>query len=104
MTYIKSLTLQILAIPWIAESIAFLGVVWYAVQSFYYAQIIVPTLDESSYLYKGYLFAEGIYRPFQDYGPWTNKMPLAFLIPGWAQALLGRVCVMGAILRFSWGC
>ena len=89
MTFYKILPRHFLAIPWIAEGIALIGAVWYAAQSFYYAHLIVPTLDESSYLYKGYLFADGIYRPFQDYGPWTNKMPLAFLIPGWAQALLG---------------
>jgi hypothetical protein len=33
--------------------------------------------------------ATGQYWPFQDYGPWTNHMPLAFLIPGYAQVLFG---------------
>lgn len=68
---------------------ALAGVLLYAGQSLYYAHYLPSTLDEGNYLYKGLLFARGIYQPFQDYGPWTNKMPLAFLIPGWAQDLLG---------------
>jgi hypothetical protein len=42
-------------------------------------------LDEGLYLYKGLLFTTGRYWPFQDFGTWTNHMPLAFLIPGWVQ-------------------
>ena len=45
-------------------------------------------LDEGLYLYKGFLYASGRYWPFQDFGPWTNHMPLAFLIPGWIQRLV----------------
>jgi hypothetical protein len=47
------------------------------------------SLDEGLYLVKGWLFASGQYAPYQPYGPWTNKMPLAFLFYGWAQALFG---------------
>ncbi|MCJ7622453.1 MAG: hypothetical protein MUO76_03040 [Anaerolineaceae bacterium] len=36
---------------------------------------------------KGLLFFSGKYTPFQFYGPWTQKMPLAYLIPGAAQWL-----------------
>jgi len=50
----------------------------------------VSVLDEGLYLVKGYLFAQGIYYPFQDYGPLTNHMPLAFLIPGWVQSFFGE--------------
>jgi hypothetical protein len=46
-------------------------------------------LDEGLYLYKGYLFAEGIFRPFQDYGFWTQKAPLSYLVYGWIQQLFG---------------
>ena len=46
-------------------------------------------MDEGEYLLKGWLFVSGQYRPFQDYGLWTNHMPLSFLIPGWVQALFG---------------
>ncbi|NPA06428.1 MAG: hypothetical protein GXO54_03390 [Chloroflexi bacterium] len=48
-----------------------------------------PVLDEGLYLYKGWLFAQGRYRPFEPYGPWTNHMPLSFLIPGWLQRIFG---------------
>ena len=44
-------------------------------------------MDEGSYLMKGLLFVTGKYKPFEPYGPWTNKMPLSFIIPGWAQAV-----------------
>ena len=46
-------------------------------------------LDEGMYLYKGLLFANGWYQPYQDYGLWTNHMPLAFLIPGYVQKWFG---------------
>ncbi len=46
-------------------------------------------MDEGEYLLKGHLFVTGQYWPFQEYGIWTNQMPLAFLIPGWVQMLFG---------------
>ena len=46
-------------------------------------------LDEGLYLLKGYWFAVGEYVPFEAFGPWTNKMPLAFLIPGYVQRIFG---------------
>jgi hypothetical protein len=46
-------------------------------------------VDEGSFLIKGYYYITGKYTPFQDYGPWTNNMPLAYYIPGLAQALFG---------------
>lgn len=69
--------------------LAVLGGILYLAQAIYYAQVSLPNLDEGSYLYKGYLFAEGAYRPFQEYGFWVNKMPLSFLIWGWALKLFG---------------
>ena len=60
-------------------------------------------LDEGLYLYKGWLFAAGKYVPFQDYGPWTNQMPLAFLIPGWAQLFLGPGLQTGRTFAFLLG-
>ena len=74
---------------WIAQALSVLGVIWYAVQSYRFAHTLISPLDEGNYLYKGWLFATGVYAPFQDYGVWTNKMPLAFLIPGWVQELFG---------------
>ncbi|MEA4909605.1 MAG: glycosyltransferase family 39 protein [Anaerolineaceae bacterium] len=72
-----------------AEVVALLGGLVYLAQSVYYAHADMVSMDEGTYLTKGLLFATGVYRPFQDYGPWTNKMPLAFLVPGWAEAMFG---------------
>ena len=66
-----------------------MGLGVYMIQSWFYAHTIPSVLDEGSYLYKGYLFATGQYVPFQDYGPWTNHMPLSFLIPGYIQKWFG---------------
>jgi hypothetical protein len=74
----------------LADVLAWLGGCVYAVQSFIYAFRLASMLDEGAYLYKGYLFVSGLYRPFQDFGPWTNKAPLAFVIPGFFQDLLGQ--------------
>lgn len=46
-------------------------------------------MDEGSYGIKGLLFTSGQYSPYQDYGPWTNKMPLSFLLPGIIQQIFG---------------
>ena len=64
------------------------GAVLYLVQLWISAHTISVRLDESAYIYKGYLFATGEYTPF---GPdiWTNKAPFAFLIPGYVQAWFG---------------
>ncbi|HZW03252.1 MAG TPA: hypothetical protein VFF68_04960, partial [Anaerolineaceae bacterium] len=45
------------------------------------------SLDEGVYLVKGLLFATGQYLPYQPYGPYMHKLPLAFLIPGVVQAI-----------------
>ena len=66
-----------------------LGGVLYLRQLWLYTHIIFSRLDESAYVYKGYLFATGVYRPFQPYGVWTNKAPFAFLIPGYIQTWFG---------------
>lgn len=68
---------------WLPVFAAVWGGILYLAQAIYYAQVSLPNLDEGSYLYKGYLFAEGTYHPFQEYGFWVNKMPLSFLIWGW---------------------
>jgi hypothetical protein len=77
------------AAPWLAGSLALAGGVLFLVQSWIYAHTQASLLDEGAYLLKGYLFASGQYWPYQDYGPWTNHMPLAFLIPGYVQELFG---------------
>jgi hypothetical protein len=46
----------------------------------------VSVLDDGRTV-KGLLFAQGLYRPFQDFGPLTNHMPLAFFVPGWVEMI-----------------
>lgn len=74
---------------WTPVLLAVLGAVLYLIQALIYAHTTVPGLDEGSYLLKGYLYVRGIYEPFQPYGPFTNKAPFAFLIPGFAQYIFG---------------
>ncbi len=66
------------------------GLVYLIVQAVSFAERL-PTIvwDESMYLYKGYLFAAGRYTPFEDFGPWTNQLPVSFLIPGYVQEWFG---------------
>jgi hypothetical protein len=73
----------------LAGLLALLGACLYTVRSFIYTSSLASMLDEGAYLYKGYLFVRGVYQPFQDFGPWTNKAPFAFLIPGFFQNLIG---------------
>jgi hypothetical protein len=80
---------RIRANPWIAYLLASIGAVVYLVQAWIYAHNQASVLDEGLYLFKGLLFARGQYIPFQDYGPWTNHMPLSFLIPGYIQDWFG---------------
>jgi hypothetical protein len=71
------------------------GLLLFLGQSLVYIHQLPSTLDEGNYLYKGWLFVTGVIQPFQPYGVWTNKMPLAFLIPGAAQALFGPGLLTG---------
>lgn len=72
-----------------AGLVALAGVAAYLTQTLYYARVLDSILDEGSYLYKGLLFVRGVYAPYQDYGPLTNKMPLAFILPGLVQDWFG---------------
>jgi hypothetical protein len=74
---------------WLPIMLSLAGVFVYFFQLWHYAHMQYSVLDEGNYLYKGFLFATGRYVPFQDYGIWTNQMPLAFLIPGWAETVFG---------------
>ena len=89
--------------PWIAEAIAFLGAIVYVIQSWIYAHTQASILDEGAYLLKGLMYARGQYYPYQDYGFWTNHMPLSFLIPGYAQVLFGPGIRTGRYLALSLG-
>lgn len=74
---------------WLPFALAGLGAVLYFIQAFIYAHTTVSGLDEGSYLLKGILYLRGVYKPFEPYGPLTNKAPLAFLIPGFAEYIFG---------------
>ena len=76
-------------IPYFVEILTVIGLVFYIAQSWYFANSLDSIGDEGSYLYKGYMFARGDYYPFQEYTFWTNKAPLAFLIPGYIQLWFG---------------
>ena len=75
--------------PWLAHLLAGVGGLWYTLQLWGFAHMQESVLDEGAYIYKGLLFATGQYSPYQPNGPWTNHMPLAFLIPGYIQLIFG---------------
>ena len=85
----QNLILRLKEIPFLAELLALLGAGAYALHSWIHAHGQASVIDEGLYLYKGFMYSSGIYRPFQDFGPWTNHMPLSFLIPGWVQSAFG---------------
>jgi hypothetical protein len=72
-----------------ADIFSIAGILIFVIQLGINAHFQVSVLDEGLYLYKGLLFVSGRYQPFQDYGPLTYQMPLAFLIPGAVQFLFG---------------
>lgn len=74
---------------WVPHGIALFGGLVFLLASVVSAHGQRAVIDEGLYLYKGYLFASGRYIPFEDYGLWTNHMPLSFLIPGYVQRLFG---------------
>lgn len=81
--------LQLFKASWIAILLSGIGGALYMVQSWVYAHSQDSVLDEGAYLVKGLLFTTRQYTPFQDYGPFTNHMPLSFLIPGVVQYWFG---------------
>lgn len=74
---------------WGAGIISLTAGFFYIFQALNIAKYSESILDEGAYLFKGYLFLTGQYTPYQEYGPWTNKMPFSFLIPGSIQYLFG---------------
>ena len=80
---------RIKRIPYLIEIITVIGLGLYIAQAWHFVHSLDSIGDEGSYLYKGYMFARGDYFPFQEYTFWTNKAPLAFLIPGYIQLWLG---------------
>ena len=78
--------------------LALAGMVLYSSLSVGYAFTQISTIDEGLYQYKGYLFASGAYRPFQEYGPKTQYGPLSYLIPGYAHVVFGPSLLAGRLV------
>jgi hypothetical protein len=87
----------------IALLFALMGVAVYLAFSIHFANTQRSTIDEGLYLYKGYLFAKGVYQPFQDYGPRTEYSPLSYLIPGYIQLWFGPSLLTGRIFAVMVG-
>jgi hypothetical protein len=82
---------------------ALAGMAVYLAFAIHFANTQRSTIDEGLYLYKGYLFAKGIYHPFQEYGPRTEYSPLSFLIPGYIQLWFGPGLLTGRIFAILIG-
>ena len=94
---------RLFSAEWLPVSVAIGGAgvfLWLSVQ---YSHTQASLLDEGAYLLKGYYFAIGKYWPYQDYGFWTNHMPLAFLIPGYVEKLFGVGLRTGRYLSIFFG-
>lgn len=74
---------------WLPFALAGVAAFLFLIQALIYAHTTVSSLDEGSYLIKGMFYLNGTYRPFEPYGPLTNKAPFAFLIPGLVEHLFG---------------
>src|SRR5215212_1967996 len=80
---------KITATPGLAAFLTIAGFLAYVLQAVEIAHTKTSFLDEGLYLYKGYLFVNGLQTPFADYGVWTNHAILSFLIPGYIQKWFG---------------
>jgi hypothetical protein len=87
----------------IALALALAGAAVYLAFSIHFANTQRSTIDEGLYLYKGYLFAKGIYHPYQEYGPRTEYSPLSYLIPGYIQSWFGPGLLTGRIFAIFVG-
>jgi hypothetical protein len=80
---------------WLAPALTVLGFLLYTFQAWAYAFIQTSFVDEGGYLYIGDLYARGILRPFQDYGPARWYPPLAYLLPGQIEKWFGESLLTG---------
>ena len=92
-----------MAAPYVAEFVALLAGIAYFFQTWAYAHTRQSILDEGAYLLKGYAFVTGQYQLYQDYGFWSNHMPLSFYIPGYVQLLFGPGLRTGRYLAIFLG-
>ena len=94
---------QIKAIPWLASIVSFLGAIFYASQTWNFIHTQMSIDDEGNYIFKGLMFVRGQYEIFQDYGPWSNHMPLSFMIPGAILDWFGPTLRNARLLAFTLG-
>ena len=80
---------KISSLPWLPVFLTIAGFIAYVLRAVDIARTRKSFLDEGLYLYKGYLFVNGLQTPFADYGVWTNHAILSFLIPGYVQKWFG---------------
>jgi len=86
--------------PWVANVLACVGAIVFAAQTWFYIHFQDSILDEGNYLVKGLLFVRGQLTLYQDYGPWSNHMPLSFIIPGTVLNWFGPSLRTGRYLAF----
>ena len=89
MQNVSAIIRKIISIPWLPYVLALVGGFVYVFHAVLIAHTKTSFLDEGLYLYKGYLFVNGLQTPFADYGVWTNHAILSFLIPGYIQKWFG---------------
>ncbi len=102
MTSLSEKTLERQKKSWSSKAVialifALLGAAVYLALSIHFANTQRSTIDEGLYLYKGYLFAKGVYHPYQEYGLRTEYSPLSYLIPGYIQLWFGPSLLTGRI-------
>jgi len=90
-------------IPWLPDLLTFLGGILFAAQTWRYIHTQVSILDEGNYLVKGLMFVRGQLSLYQDYGPWSNHMPLSFLIPGYVLDWFGPTLGTARLFAFLVG-
>lgn len=88
---------------WLADLLSAYAGIMYSLQTWTYAHSRTSILDEGAYLLKGYLFVTGRYQIYQDYGMWSNHMPLSFYLPGLFQVIFGPGLRTGRYLAIFLG-
>jgi hypothetical protein len=94
---------RILSSSLLAAIISLMGGLAYILQSWNDIHIQTSFVDEGGYLYLGSLFARGILRPFQDFGPRSIYAPLSLLIPGYVQVWFGPGLLTGRLFSLFLG-
>ncbi len=82
-------------------AVALLGAALYLARALQNVRGRTSFLDEGLYQYKGWLYATHRALPFADYAPWTNHMPLSYLIPGYFQKWFGPDLAVGRYLSLG---